>query len=485
MTRNLTTLADSVPSGLVSGRQSLRDLTLAIAPAARWLSDEQGRLRLSELDDASCLASTDHAGDFSGLTVLIATKTQLAAVLATLDLDGLARRILLCPPDLDPVHLPAIIDDAGVDVIVTDGTFPLPAGAPCRVITCHRKPSHKAPVSGGGIATEWVLFTSGTTGRPKMVVHTLASLSGPLDDGARLPSNAVWSTFYDVRRYGGLQILLRALIGGGSMVLSGAHEPVGDFIDRAATDGVTHISGTPSHWRRALMSPLLALFKPNYVRLSGEPADQAILDQLKRAFPAARLSHAFASTEAGVAFDVRDGRAGIPAAYIDDNGTPQEGVQAELILRDGVLCIRSSRTAQQYLGAVATPLADADGFVATNDMLERREDRYFFIGRQEGVINVGGQKVYPEEVEAVINQHPDVRMSRVRARVSPITGAIVTADIVLHPGVALDHARANPIRDEIAQRCRDHLAAHKVPVSLKIVPSLDISAAGKLLRGRA
>jgi acyl-CoA synthetase (AMP-forming)/AMP-acid ligase II len=268
-------------------------------------------------------------------------------------------------------------------------------------------------------------------------------------------------------------------------VLSGAHEPVGDFIDRAATDGVTHISGTPSHWRRALMSPLLAPFKPNYVRLSGEPADQAILDQLKRAFPAARLSHAFASTEAGVAFDVRDGRAGIPAAYIDDNGTPQEGVQAELILRDGVLCIRSSRTAQQYLGAVATPLADADGFVATNDMLERREDRYFFIGRQEGVINVGGQKVYPEEVEAVINQHPDVRMSRVRARVSPITGAIVTADIVLHPGVALDHARANPIRDEIAQRCRDHLAAHKVPVSLKIVPSLDISAAGKLLRGRA
>ena len=66
-----------------------------------------------------------------------------------------------------------------------------------------------------------------------MVVHTLPSLAGPLDDGLAVAPGAVWSTFYDVRRYGGLQILLRALLGGGSMVLSSAHEPVGDFLARA------------------------------------------------------------------------------------------------------------------------------------------------------------------------------------------------------------------------------------------------------------
>ena len=73
---------------------------------------------------------------------------------------------------------------------------------------------------------------------PKIVVHTLASLTGPLDDGL-VPTDAVWSTFYDVRRYGGLQILLRSLVGGGSMVLSQADELVADFLIRVGQCGVT------------------------------------------------------------------------------------------------------------------------------------------------------------------------------------------------------------------------------------------------------
>src|SRR6185312_14089106 len=111
-----------------------------------------------------------------------------------------------------------------------------------------------------GSPTEWLLFTSGTTGRPKIVLHTLASLTGPLDDGMAVASDAVWSTFYDVRRYGGLQILLRALLGGGSLVLSQAGQSVAEFLARAQGCGVTHISGTPSHWRRALMSPAVRDF---------------------------------------------------------------------------------------------------------------------------------------------------------------------------------------------------------------------------------
>ena len=77
------------------------------------------------------------------------------------------------------------------------------------------------------------MFTSGTTGRPKMVVHTLASLAGPLEDGVAVAPGTVWSTFYDIRRYGGQQVLFRCLLGGGSMVLSSAREPVGDFLARA------------------------------------------------------------------------------------------------------------------------------------------------------------------------------------------------------------------------------------------------------------
>src|SRR2546422_11460363 len=118
--------------------------------------------------------------------------------------------------------------------------------------------------------TEWILLTSGTTGVPKLVVHTLTSLAGAINGDRALAVPAVWSTFYDIRRYGGLQILLRALLGGGSLVLSSAAESTGDFLIRAGARGVTHLSGTPSHWRRALMSPSAHRIAPHYVRLSGE-----------------------------------------------------------------------------------------------------------------------------------------------------------------------------------------------------------------------
>ena len=75
-----------------------------------------------------------------------------------------------------------------------------------------------------------------------------------------------------------------------------------------------------------------------------------------------------------------------------------------------------------------------EGFVDTGDALELRGDRYYFVGRRDGIINVGGLKVHPEEVEAVINRHPRVRMSLVRTRKNPITGALVVADVVLNTG---------------------------------------------------
>ena len=71
-------------------------------------------------------------------------------------------------------------------------------------------------------------------------------------------------------------------------------------------------------------------------------------------------------------------------------------------------------------------------------MIELRDGRYHFVGRRGGIINIGGLKVHPEEVEAVINRHPGVRMSLVKARKNPITGAIVAADIVLNDGPPSD-----------------------------------------------
>jgi acyl-coenzyme A synthetase/AMP-(fatty) acid ligase len=208
--------------------------------------------------------------------------------------------------------------------------------------------------------------------------------------------------------------------------------------------------------------------------LSGEIADQGILNALHAFYPQAGISHAFASTEAGVGFEVNDGLEGFPASLVDASG----GVQIKV--DDGSLRIRSARNALRYIGEEHSALTDEEGFVDTGDMVERRGDRYYFLGRRSGIINVGGLKVYPEEVEAAINRHPAVRMSMVRSSRSPITGSLVAADVVLtkepDAGDGVDFKR------EILQICHDRLAPYKVPATIRFVSALGIAAAGKLAR---
>ena len=192
-------------------------------------------------------------------------------------------------------------------------------------------------------------------------------------------------------------------------------------------------------------------------------------------FPDASIGHAYASTEAGVGFAVNDGLEGFPASLI---GRTSDGVEMKVV--DGSLRIRSTRTAHAYVGRDAAALTDGDGFVDTGDMIELRGDRYHFVGRRGGIINIGGLKVHPEEIEAVINRHDAVRMSRARSRKSPITGSIVVADVILADGC--DARRADEIRKNILADCRAKLPSHKVPAMIKFVDALDITTAGKLAR---
>ena len=125
------------------------------------------------------------------------------------------------------------------------------------------------------------------------------------------------------------------------------------------------------------------------------------------------------------------------------------------------------------------PLADKDGFVDTGDMVERRGDRLYFVGRRGGVINVGGAKVHPEEVEAALNAHVAVRASRVFARKNPITGALVFADVVLRDRHLAHDAEWER---EILAVCRARLAPHMVPAGLRFVAELPMTDGGKLAR---
>ncbi len=423
-------------------------------------------LRLAEFEKGSSLSS--HWAALRDRSVVLVVRDMAKAAAALIDLDGWARRIVLCPPDWDlkRVESAARIADANALVFDGDGCAPeihIDQMAPCQLPLQELETPRQACCE-----TEWILPTSGTTGPPKLVVHTLRTLMGAI---SHAPLQH-WATFYDIRRYGGLQIFLRAINSSGSLHLGGSGESVGSLLRRFGAAGITRISGTPSHWRKVLMSREGGLIDPDYVRLSGEIADDAVLEGLRTLYPRARIEHAYASTEAGVVFAVDDERPGFPASWVDGHGP----VRMKVV--DGSLRVRSDRCALRFLGADAPLIADEDGFIDTGDIVDRRGDRLYFGGRRSGVINVGGAKVHPEEVEAILNAHPAVRASRVYARKSPVMGALVFAEIVLRDELKADAAAERGILDA----CKERLAAHMVPAGLRFVSDLPVTDGGKIVR---
>jgi acyl-coenzyme A synthetase/AMP-(fatty) acid ligase len=442
------------------------DLKAALAGSDGALMARHIRVKLAALVNGNPLSVGPASLD--GANILIRSSNQLNAALALVALDGVAARLVIAPPDLKDEHLDDVIARAGIDTLVSDGAAI--NGLKFVTVSPELKPEETTEHTR---VTEWVMFTSGTSGPPKMVTHSLAGLTGAIIPGAA--EKIVWGTFYDIRRYGGLQILLRALIGGASLVLSDADETAAEFFVRLGQAGVTHLTGTPSHWRRALMSPAIGSIAPRYVRLSGEIAGQAVLDGLKQKFPKAAVGHAYASTEAGVGFEVTDGLEGFPAEFV---GRPDVGKMGpvEMKVAGGSLHLRSPRTAAGYVGGAET--LKSDGWVDSGDMVELRGNRYYFAGRRGGIINVGGLKINPEEVEAVLNRHPGVALSRVSGRKSPITGALVVADVVL-ADAANDNAT---FKESLLALCRAQLPAFKVPALVRFVEKLELTAGGKLAR---
>jgi acyl-CoA synthetase (AMP-forming)/AMP-acid ligase II len=462
--------------------QPLCDLLRADALSDRHLWAAGASVALAALARGTSLGGALRA--LRGRCVLVAMEHQLATALALIELDGVAGRLVLCPPGLSAEHRSQVMAAAGVDAVVSDGDVSQWAGG-AALLRVAGGPAVR-PADGAIVRdrlTEWVMLTSGTSGAPKMVLHSLASLTGAIERraGAIEPrawrgGPVVWGTFYDIRRFGGLQILLRSVLCGGSLVLSDAAESMGLYLARAGSLGVTHISGTPSQWRNALAYATSGAISPRCIRLSGEIADRAILDALRARYPQADVVHAYASTEAGVGFEVDDGLEGFPARLIGGDG------EVDVKVLDGSLRVRSARAASCYVGAGAPPLKDADGFIDTGDLVERRGERCYFIGRRGGIINVGGLKVHPEEVEAVINRHPDVQASLVRSRRNLITGSIVIADVVLRAGAAGAMDRSTEVKAEILAACRAGLANYKVPAAIRFVDALDVAASGKSLR---
>lgn len=304
-----------------------------------------------------------------------------------------------------------------------------------------------------------VLQTSGTTGAPKPVRHRFDRLCGRLR-GTSDPE-VRWLLTYEPASFAGLQVILTAAAAGAALV-SAPGAPVPALADAAASAAVTHVSATPSFWRALLVAGFAMLPGLRGITLGGEAADQPLLDRLAESCPDARIRHIYASTEAGALFAVTDGRAGFPAAWLDD------GVEdVRLRVTGGVLEVLSPRAMAE----------GGSGWLETGDLVEVVGDRVVFVGRADGRINVGGVKVSPERAERCLLAVPGVADALVEPAPSPIVGHILTATVVPRPGA-----------DEAVLRValRDATAALEPaarPRVIRFAPALPLSGAGKKRRG--
>src|SRR5438552_2149370 len=146
-------------------RQFLKD-----SAASRALSDPRWAIAMRDAFAGTILGG--RAAELAGRSVMVAMSDQLTSALAMFELDGLARRMLLCPPDLRTEHLASVIADAEIDAVVSDqpalwGEFNV---AICVGGSLPLRPAASVSASH---ETEWLLLTSGTTGAPKVVSHSL------------------------------------------------------------------------------------------------------------------------------------------------------------------------------------------------------------------------------------------------------------------------------------------------------------------------
>jgi hypothetical protein len=263
----------------------------------RTISDARHTVSLTNLLQQACLVG--RSDELAARSVLLAVSHQLISAVAMIELDGWARRMLLCPPDPDPDQMQALIEEADIDAIVTDQPSHW-SKAGVYLVVAARLPVPAPARARARRATEWLLPKLGLSRMPKIAVHTLEELCGSIvADGAMRGAAPVWATFDDVRKDDGLRIFLRAIIGGGSIVLSEPGEPIADHVARLQARGVTHMSGSGSHWRELLMSGSAGGFSTSYVHVSDEAVDQALLDALKHAFPEALIGQACAVPETG------------------------------------------------------------------------------------------------------------------------------------------------------------------------------------------
>jgi acyl-CoA synthetase (AMP-forming)/AMP-acid ligase II len=338
-------------------------------------------------------------------------------------------------------------------------------------LTEQRSPAVSQPAA----AQPLMIRTTGTTGPPKAARHDWRILAKTVRDRNPRPDQR-WLLAYGPHQFAGIQVMQHVVASHATLIAPFPRQPR-DGLEALLSEGVTCVSATPTYFRFLLAearSRDVELPPLDQVTLGGEAVPPDVLDRLELAFPGAKISQVYASTEFGSVMSVRDGKPGFPADALFSESNPAATVR----IIDGSLWVRAEAGMLGYAGDAGSdaPRAEADGWRPTGDLVEIAGDRVLFRGRDSEVINVGGVKVDPLPVENRIAGVPGVAAARVFGRPNPLTGAIVAAEVMPSGDADEERIRAG-IKDALADLPR---AWH--PRSVRFVDAIEARGA-KTVRG--
>ncbi len=300
-----------------------------------------------------------------------------------------------------------------------------------------------------------VLFTSGSSGLPKAAVHDFSKLLSKFS--SRRPAfRTVNFLLFD--HWGGLNTLFHVLCNGGTVIFLENRRPeyVCALIEKFK---VELLPASPTFLKMLLVSRAFELYSLQSLKIisyGAEPMPESLLQSLNKIFPHVRFQQTYGLIELGV---LRSQSLDNDSLWVKVGGN---GYETRVV--DGILQIKAESAMLGYLNAIS-PFTD-DGWFITGDMVEVSGDYYKILGRKSELINVGGEKVFPQEVENVILEIPGINDVLVYSESNPLVGNIVCAKVSSSKNLT----RAEVVK-LIKQHCRTRLEAFKVPVKIELVDS--------------
>ena len=390
--------------------------------------------------DIAAEAPVDLSGVRQGDVVALVGDFDPPSILTLLRLIDLG--VILVPLTVETSHEHAyFFETAQVDVVIRNGV--------AERIASH--PPH--PLAAGLVAqghAGLVLFSTGTTGRPKAILHDLTSFLKRFETPRPTLRTLNFLLFDHI---GGINTLLHTLFNKGVVVAPEART-VDSVLSTCERYDVEVLPTTPTFLRMMLMSGAVPERVPACLKVityGTERMDQPTLDQLCALLPEVDFRQTFGMSELGI---VRVKSKARDSLFMKIGG---EGVETRVV--DKVLQIRTQAPMLGYLNA-PSPF-DAEGWYDTKDVVEQEDGWFKVVGRISDVINVGGLKFMASEVERAALEYPGVELVSVYARPNPITGQHVEMKVQPVAGGEIDKAA-------MATFLKGRLQPHMVPRRLHV-----------------